>query len=333
MSFCRAYLPKVRDRLVRELASGRVDLDDVLLQPLQSEGKLMRPRLVLLSAALFGLIDDSVIGTAVAVECIHTASLVHDDIIDRAFLRRGVPTLSSLKGPEIAVLAGDHYFATAFNILSQLRQTDVLGELTRAIRDMCQGEIRQNLNLFNCDLTENEYYENIYGKTASLFGAACRAGAMAVCASPDDVRAIGSFGENLGYAYQIIDDVIDLIGDEEKMGKPAGSDLRSGVITLPVIWALKTLKHRQLLVDIISGRKIENAEINQVTGIIVESGAIDHALNISREKLDEASRIVRSFNSGSIGMELMDLCMAVIDLPTAAGCGAHMGGAEMMVEV
>ncbi|MGE5404048.1 MAG: polyprenyl synthetase family protein [Candidatus Saccharibacteria bacterium] len=332
MSFCSDFLPEVRERLVSELGSRMPELNDVLLQPLQSEGKLMRPRLVLLSAGLFGPIDDNIIGTAVAVECIHTASLVHDDIIDRAFLRRGVPTLSSLKGPEIAVLTGDHYFATAFHILSQMKQTKALNELTRAIREMCQGEIRQNLNLYNCDLTESEYYVSIYGKTASLFGAACRVGAIVAGASSENIEALGSFGDNLGYAYQIIDDVMDLIGDEEKMGKPAGSDLRSGVITLPIIRALQASEHREWLIKTISTRNLDNTTVKQIIEITMESGAIDHALSASRDKLQEAMRLVHTFNNPNITAELLKICSAVINLPITAGLIMHPSTAAMMVE-
>jgi heptaprenyl diphosphate synthase len=225
----------VRERLLHVAASGREPVDKIVLLPLQRPGKLIRPRLVLNSASLFGEIDERVIDVAVAIECIHTASLVHDDIIDEAHLRRGIPTLNCLFNSQSAVLVGDHLFATAFQLLARHQLNDILNEVTRAIRHMCVGEINQDLNLFNTELSETDYLSNIFGKTASLFGAACRCGALAAKASPQEVEQIGQYGEFLGYAYQIADDVMDFYGDRKTLGKPSGGDLKNGVITLPVI--------------------------------------------------------------------------------------------------
>ena len=130
----------VRERLLHVAASGREPVDKIVLLPLQRPGKLIRPRLVLNSASLFGEIDERVIDVAVAIECIHTASLVHDDIIDEAHLRRGIPTLNCLFNSQSAVLVGDHLFATAFQLLARHQLNDILNEVTRAIRHMCVGE-------------------------------------------------------------------------------------------------------------------------------------------------------------------------------------------------
>lgn len=309
------YMSRIRERLVKVVASGQEPVDGIILLPLQRPGKLVRPRLVLLSSSLFGEINEQVIDVAVAIECIHTASLVHDDIIDGARLRRGIPTINHLFNSQAAVLAGDHLFATAFEILASHRLNDILSEVTQAIKRMCAGEITQDLNLFNTSLSERDYLDNIFGKTASLFGAACRCGALAAMASPQEVELLGLFGEYLGYAYQIADDVMDFCGDQKKLGKPGGSDLKNGVITLPVIRALAVSDLRQELLIAIESSRLEPDAITRVIEILEECGAISYAASRATDYCLQASQILRLFPPSIARNELLSLCSDLIRLP------------------
>ncbi|MGE5545079.1 MAG: polyprenyl synthetase family protein [Bacillota bacterium] len=309
------YMLRIRERLVQVVASGREPVDRIVLHPLQRPGKLVRSQLVLLSSSLFGGINERVIDVAVAIECIHTASLVHDDIVDGACLRRGIPTINHLFSSQAAVLAGDHLFATAFEILAGHRLNDILSEVTRAIKQMCAGEITQDLNLFNTCLSESDYLDNIYGKTASLFGAACRCGALAVGGSPQEVEQVGLFGEYLGYAYQIADDVMDFCGEQTTLGKPCGSDLKNGVITLPVIRALAVSDFHSELLNTIESYRLEPDAITRVIEILEECGAIRYAASRASDYCLQASRILESFPPSIARSELLSLCSSLIKLP------------------
>jgi len=312
------YVPLIRERLAELVRTGRDPVDQILLQPLQRQGKLIRPQLVLLSADLFGPITRQVIDVGVAIECIHTASLVHDDIIDKACLRRGVPTVNHLHGSHAAVLAGDHLFATAFEILTRHRLNSVLEEVTGAIRRMCAGEITQDLNLYNTAQTEENYLDNIWGKTASLFGVACRCGALVAGATAAEVEQVGWFGESLGYAYQIADDLLDFLGEEEILGKPRGGDLRNGVITLPVIHALASSTRRQELKAIIESIPGGAAPLANVNSILHECGAFSYTAARALEYRSQACRALELLPPTRARERLLELCSTLIQLPLNA---------------
>jgi len=314
-----SHLPFIHERLVQEVLSGWEPVDRVMLQPLQMPGKLIRPRLVLLSSGLFGEISERAFDVAIAIECIHTASLVHDDIVDGASLRRGVPTINHLFDSHTAVLAGDHLFATAFEILARHRLSEVLSEVTRAIKQMCAGEIAQDLNLFNTGLSEKDYFRNIFGKTASLFGAACRCGALVAGARPQDVKQIGLFGEHPGYAFQIADDVMDFCGEPGTLGKPCGGDLKNGIITLPVIRALAISEHRQELLLIIESNQLQADTITRVIEILNDCGAIEYAAACAVNYCLAAIRLLESFPPSLARNELIRLCSTLITLPGLEG--------------
>jgi heptaprenyl diphosphate synthase len=234
-------------------------------------------------------------------------------------LRRGIPTLNCLFNSQSAVLVGDHLFATAFQLLARHQLNDILNEVTRAIRHMCVGEINQDLNLFNTELSETDYLSNIFGKTASLFGAACRCGALAAKASPQEVEQIGQYGEFLGYAYQIADDVMDFYGDRKTLGKPSGGDLKNGVITLPVIRALAVSDHGQELMLTIKSHRLEAETITRVIKILEECGAIRYAISRAADYCLRAVRALDFFSPSTARHELISLCSGLIKLPLLMG--------------
>ncbi len=172
-------------------------------------------------------------------EMIHTASLVHDDVVDEAELRRGVPTVHSSFGNRIAVLAGDFLFAQSSWYLANLDNLEVVKLLSQVIMDLAEGEIQQGLNRFAANLTIDEYIQKSYYKTASLIANSCKSAAVLSESSADLAEHLYSYGRHIGLAFQIIDDILDFTGSTEALGKPAGSDLKSGNLTAPVLYALE----------------------------------------------------------------------------------------------
>lgn len=242
---------------------------------IQAGGKRLRPLLVVLSSGINCAAGrEPVIDVAVAAELIHTASLIHDDILDSAGVRRGVPTINSLRGNHAAVLAGDYLFATAFGLLAGKRTSPALPLMSEAIRAMCEGEIAETYSLFRTDLTEDEYLSHIEQKTASLLGACCGAGALVGGAAPETAAALVSYGRYLGLAFQIVDDLLDFISDEETLGKPAGSDLTQGIVTLPVIYLLRESVQSAALEEIITRGNYSPADFARIKQAALETAAL-----------------------------------------------------------
>ena len=214
-------------------------------------GKRIRPALALLGAGLArktqrGLTPKTSLGSdpirvkaihlAAAVEMIHTATLLHDDVIDGATLRRGLSTLNAKWGDTLSVLSGDYLYAKAFCLLSQLDHPTVLNLMSDTARTVCEGEVAQIQRQYDLTLTRSDYLEIIGWKTASLMGAAAQSGALLGGASPRQAAKLGIFGTNFGLAFQILDDTQDLLGDEELLGKSLGTDLALGQLTLPLLY-------------------------------------------------------------------------------------------------
>ncbi len=197
-------------------------------------GKRLRPALVLLSAHICGADVEQTIPLAAAIEMLHTATLIHDDIIDEAPLRRGAHTLNALRSPGAAVLAGDIVFSWAARFAAQVGNPSVMRRFAETLTTICAGELRQLYRRHFLPTVE-EYYRRIFAKTASLFALATEVGSMLAGCPPAEVRRWRDIGRLLGEAFQIADDVLDLTGDETALGKPIGGDLRQGIITLPVL--------------------------------------------------------------------------------------------------
>jgi len=313
LPFLNTYLEQVKLNLEHNLTTGNPLIDEIILQPIKKEGKLIRPRLVLMSCLLFTDPSPPIIDVASAVECIHTASLIHDDIIDKAKWRRGQPSTVSLFGPKASVLAGDHYFATAFRLIAQHGFTDILSDLCQVVRDMVSGEMRQDIWLFNAHTKESDYYHNIFGKTASLFAGACRSGARAAQASPAEITLLGDIGEQLGYAYQIIDDLLDLTGKEEEMGKTAGSDLRNGIITLPIIHTLELAPEREWVASMIASHVVTESDCQIIASVAHRSGALEYTRAAALEHIKNALDKIGELPPSSTKEELVQFATSITD--------------------
>ncbi len=207
---------------------------------LQSGGKRLRPATAMLAGRFFPHIDKTkLVSLAAAIETLHTATLVHDDVVDGALLRRGHPTLNATWSQGATVLAGDFVFARAAYFAAETDNVRVMRIFAQTLMTICEGELRQLFDLGNWDQPKEAYFQRIFGKTAALFAAATESAAVLGTADETQIGAMRDYGYNLGMAFQIMDDILDFVGDEAVLGKPVGSDLRHGTVTLPVFHYLQ----------------------------------------------------------------------------------------------
>ncbi|MGL5938906.1 MAG: solanesyl diphosphate synthase [Waterburya sp.] len=220
-------------------------------------------------------------------EMIHTASLVHDDVVDEADLRRNVETVNSLFGDKIAVLAGDFLFAQSSWYLANLDNLQVVKLLSEVIRDFAEGEIIQSINRFDIDASIDSYLDKTYYKTASLMANSAKAAAVLSDADPDVAKNLYSYGRNLGLAFQIVDDILDFTGSTEVLGKPAGLDLASGKLTSPVFYALQQEPYLEVLIE----RKFSEPEdLNKALELIQNSDGIEQARQLAKNLARKAAQ-------------------------------------------
>src|SRR3984893_95263 len=223
------------ERVLQDVATrGQGLIPEVVNYVVQAGGKRLRPALVVLSAQLGGSQTEDAISVGAASELIHLATLMHDDIVDRAVLRHQNPTAAVEFGDEVAILLGDFLYVEAFALLAAINDPQLVDLFARATRAMCQGEINQVRRRFTLDLSLSEYFSFIDNKTATLMGAAMKGGARLARLSTDQATALGHYGWNLGMAFQIIDDTLDLVGEEDVTGKTLRTDLANGKLTLPL---------------------------------------------------------------------------------------------------
>jgi len=252
-------------------------------------GKRVRPALVLLTAKIGHYDLELLAPAAMAVELTHAATLVHDDIIDRAELRRGRPTVAARLGDEPAIVIGDFYFAKAYEQAARSDSAEVVEILARSVMEICAGEVRQQSIRHHYAPNIDEYMSRIEAKTATLLAACCDIGAL-LGGLPDGQRiALREYGRVIGLAFQIADDVLDYTGSEDEVGKPIGHDLVEGFATMPLMLALKggggIGELQRMLVD---GRSLSVEEARRITDIVRESGATEVALERARELAAQA---------------------------------------------
>ncbi len=289
-------LEEVERRLQRIAAAREGHCGRLAGNLIRAGGKRLRPLLVILCGGC-GPDRGTVLDVAVAAELIHTASLIHDDILDGADIRRGVPTINAVWGNHAAVLAGDFLFATAFGLLAGEQTRGAMAMMTEAVRAMCEGEMEETESLFQASLTEEEYLAHIEKKTASLLAACCGAGALAGGASPETAAALAAFGRNLGLAYQIVDDLLDLSSDEGTLGKPANSDLGRGILTLPVIYLLQEGSHQAAVEEIIAGRACGPGDFARIKKAAEETAALTYTYQKALHFAEQARDCLASIPS------------------------------------
>lgn len=285
-------------------------LREASLHLLKAGGKRIRPVFVLLSGK-FGKNNNSeaVKDVAVALELIHMASLVHDDVIDDAELRRGKPTIKTMWDNRIAMYTGDYIFAKALELATNIKNPLAHEVLSKTIVELSIGEIEQIKEKFKFDQTLRHYLRRIKRKTALLIASSCQLGAIAAGAEEKIHRHLYRFGYFVGMSYQIIDDVLDFTSTEEKLGKPAGGDLRQGNITLPVLFAMENEEIRSQIIKV--HENISVTEMDKVIQAIKTSGAIEKSLKISNQYLQKALQSLEGLPKNSARKTLREIALYI----------------------
>jgi heptaprenyl diphosphate synthase len=273
-----------------------------------SNGKRLRPALVIGIGKLYKRPLAPFIKLAAAVEVLHTATLIHDDMTDDSSLRRGKKTLHKTLPQATALLMGDFLFAKSVSLTAELDNPQLLKILSDALNLTCLGEINQ-VFLENENLLQN-YYERIYAKTAALFVAACETAAILADASELEKKCLREFGQQLGTAFQIMDDILDFTGDEKQLGKPAGSDLKQGLITLPLIQYLKRNKRPKFTTVMI--KSLKKKKLQKLIGLICSSGAIADSFRIAREHISLSRKALSYLPDGASRKFLSSLAGYII---------------------
>ena len=275
---------------------------------IESGGKRLRPLLVLLAARACGYEKDQHINLAAVVEFIHTATLLHDDVVDTSSLRRGKPTANNKWGNSSSVLVGDFLYSRAFQMLVSIGQLDVMDTLSNATNVIAEGEVLQLLNAKNPDVSESNYLDVILGKTAMLFEAATHTGAQLAYASSQQTEALRRFGRHLGVAFQLVDDLMDYTGDLTNMGKNVGDDLAEGKPTLPLIHAMAHAEEdeRKLIRKAIRQGNCE--QLKEIQLILQRCGSLDYTYAKAAQETEDALKCLSELPDSIYKNSLADLC-------------------------
>lgn len=339
----RAGLEQVEEKMKSVDADVFAPLANAFLELIGQGGKRLRPALALLAAGLQDANPEhsnsrlkvdgpqtasdevrngrTLIALAAAVEMLHTATLVHDDVIDGALLRRDAPTLNASWSAGATVLAGDYMFARSAQFAAETDNVRVITIFSDTLRVIVDGEMRQLSDRNDFRQDRQAYYQRIYAKTASLYSAATEAAAVLVGLSPERVQALKSFGYQFGMAFQIVDDILDFVGTDATLGKPVGSDLRQGTLTLPFLYYLRELPQPQKVVSrLLQAREradagdpgILSATVQEIVQAVRASGAIEAAHQEALGFLDHAVHDLAPFNDNLCQRSLLGLCAFVV---------------------
>ena len=293
----RKDLKRVEELIQRESVAS-VDAITAVGQYLhQGGGKRIRPSLLLLCCRLFGEPPENTLQLAAVVEMIHTATLVHDDVIDIAETRRGRPSTNAVWGNHTSVLAGDWLYMQAFQVALKQRNFHVFDVLIGSTQLMVEGELLQLDRLGRIDISEADYMELVDRKTASLFSACARLGAHTGGADEAIESRLAEYGWNLGMAFQLVDDVLDFTAHETVLGKPVGNDLQEGKVTLPLVYALAEAspEERRLVETVLSDRSYENVPFSSVLKVIERHNGVSRAMERAQSFTDRARGLIAQF--------------------------------------
>lgn len=304
-SFLRSDIDKIEKELKIVVASEQQLLEEAALQLIEAGGKRIRPVFVLLAGKFGDYKLDVIKHVAVALELIHMASLVHDDVIDAALLRRGSATVNANWGDRIAMYTGDYLFAKSLVCITNLENPEVHKALSNTILEVCKGEIEQIKDKYDFGQNLRTYLRRIKRKTALLIAASCQLGAIASGACRDTVNRLFWYGYFVGMSYQIIDDILDFVSTEEKLGKPAGGDLLQGNITLPVLYAMEDRKLRERIVCV--NENTSSDEMKEIIEAVKNSDAIDRAFAFSERYLHKALEVIKPLPRGQAKLALQNV--------------------------
>ena len=280
-------LVQVEDKL-RNLSDTTIpELEPLLNHVLSHGGKRVRPALTLLAANIFPLNSQNPVNMAAGVELLHLATLIHDDTVDDAALRRGRTSVSGRWGKQVAVLFGDYLFAASAALVCDTGNLRVVRRFAETIMELASGEIMEYFNTFNPRQEMDRYYDRIYRKTASLFCTAAETGAVLSGATEEQIQALRAYGYNIGMAFQIVDDLLDLQSTEDELGKPVGNDLLQGVLTLPTILLLERYPVNNPIPELFREPE-KDGKLQQALDMINNSTIVADCFSIIREYCDKA---------------------------------------------
>jgi heptaprenyl diphosphate synthase len=304
-SFLNSDINIIEKKLEETIQADSLLLRQASLHTLQAGGKRIRPIFVLL-AAKFGQYDIEVIkDVAVSLELIHMASLVHDDVIDDAELRRGKPTIKTKWGNRVAMYTGDYIFALSLELMTNINKPEAHKILSKTIVEVCIGEIKQIKDKYRFDQNFRDYLRRIKRKTALLIATSCQLGAIAAGAPEIVHKKLFHFGYFVGMSYQIIDDILDFTSTETALGKPAGGDLLQGNITAPVLFAMEDYQLRTEIEKV--NENMKPSEIENIITLIKQSGAIEKSMALSDLYLDKALHILEELPTNRAKKTLQDI--------------------------
>ncbi len=281
-------LAAVSERLVATSTVGGPELAGPCLRVVAAGGKRLRPALTIAVAGVGQVFDVRVVAAAVAVELVQVGSLVHDDIFDEAQTRRGTPTINAVEGQNQALMAGTYLMARAAAEAVEAGQ-QVASDVARTVARLCIGQTTETEHLFDVGQEINRYLFTIEAKTAALFACSCRVGALTADFPEEHVESFGEFGRNFGMAFQLIDDVLDLIGDPDRLGKPVGTDIRNGVLTMPALLELAERHGGDLRALLI---RRQHPDLEHASRMIIDSEHIDEVIEVARQYAGDAAAAI-----------------------------------------
>lgn len=307
-------LEMLNRRIIGQLSTSNVLMNSVVTSQLESKGKQIRPIIVMLCAKMFGAVNDNIISAAAAVELLHNASLIHDDVVDQAKTRRNRPTINSIWDNHIAVLVGDFYVSSAMQQAISTGDIRIIDSLCHLGKLLSLGEIDQIYNARYHTLTEESYYNIISYKTASLFVACAKMGCYGIGADDDSTARLAEFAELLGRCFQIRDDIFDYFADKN-VGKPTCNDLREGKITLPLLHVLldESLAAHDEMLALSQKELLDDDDIERLVNFAVTNGGIDYAFDEMKRLRDRGAAILASFPASEASETLMKIFDYIIE--------------------
>lgn len=310
----RDDLKRVMDKVRAAAAVEYPLLSNLLNAIIGAGGKQLRPALLLLAARAYSYPFDRLLPAAAGVQLLHTATLIHDDVIDQAGLRRGKPTLNSTFSSGTVILVGDFLFAKSASLASEPNNVRVMRAFADSLAAICNGQLAEIFTASSWEQTRADYEARVYGKTAALFELSLEIGAVLGGAPDDDIEALRAYGRHIGLAFQIVDDVLDFEADAAVLGKPAGNDLRQGTITLPVMLYMEQCggqgEGADLLRRVVAGRQVPEEDYHAAVEHIRASGVLSAALAEAERFSEAAKRCLAGIPAG----ESRDLLLRLADV-------------------
>ena len=312
--FMQAELELVKEFMLSSVSDAIPLVKEPLVELIGAGGKMLRPAMVILGAKLGKYNSKRVIPVAACVELLHTATLIHDDIIDESKLRRGIEAVHSKYSKEVAVLVGDYVFAKTFDLLAGDYPAEMLKNLSHSIMRICEGELSQYAHRYSDSLDLDQYVEIIAGKTAALFSMSLFAGAYEARATNQTQQALVQAGYCIGMAFQIVDDCLDYLGTPETIGKNVANDIKQGDMTLPLLFALKNEPSGKLR-ELVFQSGLTQADVQQICALVVEQGGVAMAQEKAKEYGKDALTALAKLKKSQSRQILEKIVASILEAP------------------